>query len=90
MCGAGASATGGDGRGAAGESVRSVRLSSDHQPASYRGLAGELQACGADLAAGGAQGAQAAGETGPVVAGRWLVHPAQATAVGITSGPTTS
>ena len=60
--------------------VRQVRVSTDHEPATHRGLGGEPQACGADLEAGGAESAQTATETGSVVAQRWLVHPAQATA----------
>ena len=63
-----------------GERVRQVRVSPDHEPAAYRGLGGEPQACGAYLEAGGAESAQTATETGSVVAQRWLVHPAQATA----------
>ena len=68
------------GRDTVGEPVRQVRVSPDHEPAAYRGLGGEPQACGAYLEAGGAESAQTATETGSVVAQRWLVHPAQATA----------
>ena len=47
-----------------------------------RGLGGEPQAGGADLAAGGAEGAQEAAEAWPAVAERRIVHPAEAHAPG--------
>ena len=62
----------------AGDGVRPVRLSPDDGDAAERRLAGEPQAGGADLAAGRAEGAEAAAETGAAVAERRIVRPAAA------------
>ena len=58
--------------------VWALWLSQDHSPASGSGLGGERQAGGADLEAGGAEGASQAAEEGAALAGRWVLCPAQA------------
>ena len=70
------------GRDTVGEPVRQVRVSPDHEPAAYRGLGGEPQACGAYLEAGGAESAQTAAEARSAVAQRRIVHPAEAAVSG--------
>ena len=60
--------------------VRPLRVSEGHGAAARRGLAGERQACGADLAARRAEGAAAPAQARAAVAGRRLLRPAAARA----------
>ena len=54
------------------------------------GLGGEPQAGGADLEAGGAEGAEEAAQAGAFVVDGRLLHPAPGPCTGTTSGPMTS
>jgi hypothetical protein len=58
--------------------LRKLWLPPDHSPAQSIRLAGEQEARGAHLAARGAEGAKTTTQEGPVLAQRWLLHPAQA------------
>ena len=61
-----------------GHQVRPVRLPADHRPAEGCRVASEPQAGGADLAAGGVEGAGQAAQKGTAVAERRVHHPAEA------------
>jgi len=70
------------GRSEAGEPVRALRIPAGDGAAAGRGLAGEPQAGRKDMAAGGAEGPEAAAEAGPAVAERRIVREAEADAPG--------